>query len=73
MNKNEIKNYLNEIKDYAVKQNPTDKPFIRQYLNDTADDLCRDIADYGLKGLISNKRMIELQNFIHEYVVKLHP
>ena len=73
MNKNEIKNYLNEMKDYDVKQNPTDKPFIRQYLNDTADDLCRDIADYGLKGLISNKRMIELQNFIHEYVVKLHP
>jgi len=69
MNKNEIKIYLNEIKDYAVKQNPTDKPFIRQYLNDTADDLCRNIADYGF----SNKRMIELQNFTHEYVAKLHP
>jgi len=73
MNKNEIKNYLNEIKDEAVKQNPTDKPFIRQYLNDTADDLCRNIADYGLKELISNKRMIELQNFAHEYAAKLHP
>ena len=41
MNKKEIKNYLNEIKNEAVKQNPTDKPFIRQYLNDTADSVCR--------------------------------
>ena len=49
MNKNEIKNYLKEAKAEAVKQNATDKPYIRQYLNDTADDLCRNIADYVLK------------------------
>lgn len=55
MNKKEIKNYLNEIKDDAVKQNPTDKPFIRQYLNDTADSICRYLEYINMKDEITKK------------------
>lgn len=73
MNKKEIKNYLNEIKDDAVKQNPTDKPFIRQYLNDTADSICRYLEYINMKDEITEKRMRQLQEFAHDYAADLHP
>lgn len=73
MNKKEIKNYLNEIKDDAVKQNPTDKPFIRQYLNDTADSICSYLEYSKNKQEITEKRMRQLQEFAHDYAANLHP
>lgn len=73
MNKKEIKNYLNEIKDDAVKQNPTDKPFIRQYLNDTADFICSYLEYIKNKQEITEKRMRQLQEFAHNYAANLHP
>lgn len=73
MNKKEIKNYLNEIKNEAVKQNPTDKPFIRQYLNDTADSVCRYLQYLNNKQEITEKRMKQLQEFAHDYAANLHP
>lgn len=73
MNKKEIKNYLNEIKDDAVKQNPTDKPFIRQYLNDTADSICSYLEYIKNKQEITEKRMRQLQEFAHDYAANLHP
>lgn len=73
MNKNEIKNLLKEAKAEAVKQNATDKPFIRQYLNDTADSIWKDLYFLNMFDEITEKRMIELQNFTQDYAAKLQP
>ena len=73
MNKNEIKRFLKEVKAEAVKQNPTDKPFIRHYLNDTADSICRDLDYLNMREEITEKRMKQLQDFAHDYAADLHP
>lgn len=73
MNKNEIKNLLKEAKAEAVKQNPTDKPYICQYLNDTADSICRDLYFINMFDEITEKRMKQLQEFAHDYAADLHP
>lgn len=73
MNKNEIKNLLKEAKAEAVKQNATDKPFICQYLNDTADSIWKDLYFLNMFDEITEKRMIELQNFTQDYAAKLQP
>lgn len=73
MNKNEIKNLLKEAKAEAVKQNATDKPFICQYLNDTADSICRDLDYLNMREEITEKRMKQLQDFAHDYAADLQP
>lgn len=73
MNKPEIRNYLKEAKKEAMEQNATDKPFIRQYLNDTADQICRDLHYMNMKEDISDRRLETLQNFAHEYAADLQP
>ncbi len=73
MNKNEIKKLLKEAKAEAVKQNPTDELYICQYLNDTADSICRDLYFINLFDEITFKRMKQLQEFAHDYAAKLQP
>lgn len=73
MNKNEIKRLLKDAKAEAVKQNATDKPFICQYLNDIAGSICRDLNYLNMRDEMTEKRMIELQEFAHDYAADLQP
>lgn len=73
MNKNEIKRLLKDAKAEAVKQNATDKPFICQYLNGTADSICRDLNYLNMRDEMTEKRMKELQEFPHDYAADLQP
>jgi hypothetical protein len=54
---------LQETAKMAKSQFPTDKPAIRQIINDSADDICRNyynLTDYE-------------QNLLHNYACTLHP
>ena len=56
------KTMLKERAEYSKSQFPTDKPAIRQSINDYADSICRDynLSEYH-RDLLSN------------YACKLHP
>ena len=51
----------------------SDKPLIRQTINDEADSITRQIYFYAMKGVISDKQAKMFSNWLHSYAAKLHP
>jgi PIN domain nuclease of toxin-antitoxin system len=58
----EAKDYLRVIAQQAKKKHPTDRPMVRQIINDTADFLCKDyqFSEYN-------------RNLLAKFACKLHP
>ena len=58
----EAKNTLKNVAAYVKKQHPTDKPMIRQSINDAVDFLCKE-----------NNFSDTQRNLLSSYSCKLHP
>ena len=64
---------LLEVKKAELRSNPTDKPMIRQTLNDVTDRLCRDIDYEAMRGNCTEKRAEQYKNWLTNYCCSLHP
>ena len=66
--KRQLKNAANEAK----LSRPNDKPFIRQWINDTADAIIKDYINCPSWNISENKRE-QYRNWLNLYACKLHP
>jgi hypothetical protein len=66
--KSQLKNHATAAKII----NPNDKPFIRQYINDGADSIVKEII-LNPKWDISETKRNQYTNWLHLYAAKLHP
>ncbi len=69
-------NFKAIIKDEAKQlkaTNKNDKTLVRTILNDLLDELCKKLNRYELKETISSKQNNLYQNWLTNYIIKLHP
>ena len=65
---------LKEVADEAKRTTGnTDKPYIRQCINDTADDLINQFNWHAMKEKISEKKANQYSNWLSGYACNLHP
>jgi bifunctional DNase/RNase len=55
------------------RQNPKDKPYIRQFLNDLCNDLISQFNFHAMKETISEKQAKMYTNWLSNYTADQHP
>jgi len=68
-----IKANLKADADRAKLANPTDKPYRRQVINDSANGYHREIDFYAMKGKFSEAKAEQYKNWLSSYAASLHP
>ncbi len=64
---------VNEAKEAKRLTSKSDKPYIRQCINDQADQMHRQIDHYAMKGNYSNKVAEMYKNWLSSLACNLHP
>lgn len=72
MNYQTAKQQLKNAADLIKTTKPTDKPMIRQYINDVADSIIKDTINCPSWD-ISEARREQYRNWLCLYACKLHP
>lgn len=71
-NYQKCKQQLKNAADLIKQTNPTDKPMIRQYINDVADSIIKDTINCPSWNISEVKRE-QYRNNLSNYACKLHP
>lgn len=66
------KRHLKNAADLVKRTHPTDKPMIRQWINDTADAIVKDTINCP-RWNISDAKREQYANWLHNYAGSLHP
>jgi len=56
-----------------LKRNNTDKPYIREVLNNLCDELSRQFSWYAMKGKISKKQADLYSFWLSSFTADMHP
>lgn len=72
MNYQRTKQQLKNAADLIKQTNPTDKPMIRQYINDVCDSIIKDTINCPSWNISETKRE-QYRNWLCLYACELHP
>ncbi len=74
--KNEIyqncKSLINETANTEHKQNPKDRPRVREVLNNLLDDLIRQMDFHAMRETISKGKAEQFKTWLTNYTIKRH-
>lgn len=64
---------ISQAKEVTRTTDGRDKPYIRQVINDSADDIRRQLDFHRLRERISDKQYAQFCNWIDQLACNLHP
>lgn len=56
-----------------IRQNPKDRPYVRECLNNQCDDLCRQFQWHAMKETITAKQAVQYSNWLASFTADCHP
>lgn len=64
---------LDEVAKIEKRDNPNDRPRVRQCINDTLDMLIRELDFHVMKETITEKKAEQFKNWLTNFAISKHP